>query len=167
MSLPGAAFLFLGNLGLGLLDNGPHPGKDIVRQRIGFVGLQDVPGLFQCLFVHGETAGARPFVPHPAVDKRRLRHLFHVIERVTFRDKLVKGSYLSNDIDGQGLLGNRDSVDHVFDHSGELVVHDKLTVIKGYPGFEHAQSVNQVGTCQRRKQTGQCFLVGSLSIGKL
>lgn len=71
-----------------------------------------------------------------------------MLKRGIVAEEIVERAYLSNDIDGQGLVTYGDPPDNMLYHPREFIIHNKLRKTEGHPHLEHSQTVYQIGTCQ-------------------
>ena len=67
---------------------------------------------------------------------------------VFMADEVSKRSDLMDDIYGQRFIGYRNAPDHMFDHPRHFVIHHELSPIESHSHVEHAQAINEIGTCQ-------------------
>ena len=74
---------------------------------------------------------------------------------------------LSYDIHRQGIVIDGNPPKDELDHAGKLIVHHQLPVVHGDPGFRIAETVNNVGPCQRRQQCGEGLFMAGLRIRDL
>ncbi len=148
----------------GFFHDFPQGCLDTVGQRIGPVRFENVPGFFKSPLMQIRAAAGLPVLPHPAIDQRRLRLLFHMPEGVIVAEKIFGRADLMHYVDGQRFIIDRYSLQRILDHAGELVVHYQLAIVNCHAHFDHPQAVYQVGTCQRRQQAGEGFFVTGLSI---
>ncbi len=71
-----------------------------------------------------------------------------MLERTLVAEEIIKGAYLSNNIYCQRLVIDRNPLDNMLDHPGELVVHNQLAKTEGHSHLKHSQTVYQIGPCQ-------------------
>ena len=63
-------------------------------------------------------------------------------------EEIFADTDLMYDVYGKGFIIYRDSLHHIFNHTGKFIVHDHLTVVNRHAHFDHTQAVNQIGACQ-------------------
>ena len=131
------------------LDNGTNLGQDIIFNRVGRVIFQNTFRLRQRPLVDIRGAFGLPAFPRLPVDEFGRGCGSHVFIGRFMADKILADANLVNRINRQGLIVYRNSLNRVFNHFCELIVHDKLAVIDCHAHFDHSQTVYQVGACQR------------------
>lgn len=114
------------------------------------MGFQDASGFLGGPLVQVPGALALPVVPARPVEQLWTRGDPHVLVGVLVADKLLERPDLVDDVYRQGVVVDRNASHRVLDHPGEVVVHHKLTEVEGDSHLQHSQTVDYVGTCQRR-----------------
>ena len=123
--------------------------------------------LLQRPLVHVQPAAALPVVPAAPVDDARLGHLLHVQEGVLVAQEIPARAHLPDQVHGQRVVVHPDPPHHVLDHAREIVVHHQLAEVEGYSHLQHPQTVDHVGSCQRRYQGREGLLMARLGIRQL
>jgi hypothetical protein len=87
-----------------------------------------------------------------------------MLSGVVMTDEVAERSDLMNHIHGQCLIGYRNTPDHMLNHSCHFVIHHQLSPIKSHSHVEHAQAINEIGTCQCGQEGCQGLLMTRLGV---